>query len=49
MENRIQLREMCEFCEGRLVSPPYVLYDNVNYERYEFCSLKCLRSWVLRE
>ncbi len=44
------MKRICDYCGGEFSDiPSYVIYDHLNYgTRYEFCSLKCLRSWVLR-
>lgn len=49
-------KQLCEFCGGKLSnSSPYILFRVFSkepltslYEKYEFCSLKCLRSWTVR-
>jgi ribosomal protein L24E len=44
------MKKKCDYCGGDFSDlPSYVIYDHSEGGvRYEFCSSKCLRSWVLR-
>jgi hypothetical protein len=45
------MKTECFYCGGLISDvPDYVVYDHTDYgKRYEFCCLKCFRSWVLRK